>query len=162
MEINELYIKMISNKNNTIHDINHLTKVWAFARNIGESEHLDPKTQYILEASAILHDIACPMLRKQYGHADGKLQEKYGPDMARKFLKDSDLTPEQIKRIVYLIGHHHTFDNIDGLDYQILVEADYLVNAEESEYSKENILNMYDRYFKTETGEKLLRSIYLD
>ena len=32
-------------------------------------------------------------------------------------------------RIAFLISHHHTIDQIDGMDYQILIEADYLVNA---------------------------------
>ena len=34
-------------------------------------------------------------------------------------------TEEQIERVKYLVGHHHTYDNIDGLDYQILIEADF-------------------------------------
>mgnify|MGYP000340972515 FL=1 len=32
------------------------------------------------------------------------------------------------ERVAYLIGHHHTYDKIEGMDYQILVEADFLVN----------------------------------
>ena len=30
--------------------------------------------------------------------------------------------------------HHHTYTGVDGIDYQILLEADYLVNADESHY----------------------------
>ena len=37
----------------------------------------------------------------------------------------------------YLIAHHHTYNNIDGIDYQILVEADFLVNIMEDGLSKE-------------------------
>lgn len=36
-----------------------------------------------------------------------------------------------IERVCYLIGHHHTYTGIDGRDYQILVEADFLVNLYE-------------------------------
>ena len=36
-----------------------------------------------------------------------------------------------IDRVCYLIAHHHTYTNMDGLDYQILVEADFLVNIYE-------------------------------
>lgn len=30
-----------------------------------------------------------------------------------------------IERVCYLVGHHHTYNSIDGMDYQILVEADF-------------------------------------
>ncbi len=33
-----------------------------------------------------------------------------------------------IRRVSYLVGHHHTYTEIDGMDYQLLVEADFLVN----------------------------------
>ena len=68
---------------------------------------------------------------------------------------------DQINRIAYLVGHHHTLHDIDGLDYQILLEADYLVNADESHYSKENIENILEKVFRTETGKQLLRTMYL-
>lgn len=66
-----------------------------------------------------------------------------------------------MERTAYLVGHHHTLTDIDGMDYQILVEADYLVNADESGYSKENIRNMMEKVFKTDTGKMLLQGIYL-
>jgi len=59
-----------------------------------------------------------------------------------------------------LVGHHHTFKDIEGIDYQILIEADYIINADESNYTKENIHNAMKRIFKTETGISLLKSIY--
>ena len=161
MTISELYIKMLSMPEQTMHDINHLTKVWAYARHIGCLEGLDEHTQYITEAAAILHDIACPFLRQQYGTADGKKQEEMGPGLARNFLADTGLPVEDMDRICDLIGHHHTPDGIDGPDYQILIEADYLVNADESGFSGENVRNMHDRYFRTASGRKLLEQLYL-
>ena len=53
-----------------VHDINHFLKVWGFARTIGLSEGLDPKTQKILELAAIAHDIACPLCREKYGNTE--------------------------------------------------------------------------------------------
>jgi hypothetical protein len=41
-----------------------------------------------------------------------------------------------------------------------LVEADYIVNADESNYSKTNINNAMGKIFKTPTGIALLKSIY--
>ncbi|MEI3184064.1 MAG: hypothetical protein V8S98_12575 [Lachnospiraceae bacterium] len=44
---------------------------------------------------------------------------------------------------------------------RILLEADYLVNAGESSYSRENVQHMLETVFKTESGIRLLKSIYL-
>ena len=59
------------------------------------------------------------------------------------------------------MAHHHTYTGVDGIDYQILLEADYLVNAGESSYSRENVQHMLETVFKTESGIRLLKSIYL-
>ena len=40
-----------------------------------------------------------------------------------------------MNRVAYLVGYHHSPEQIDGIDYQILIEADYIVNASESGYS---------------------------
>ena len=53
-----------------------------------------------------------------------------------------------------MIAHHHTYDNIDGIDYQILVEADFLVNIMESYLSKEATLKAYHTIFKTTCGRQ--------
>lgn len=66
------------------------------------------------------------------------------------------------ERIVYLVGHHHTLTDVDGMDYQILIEADYLVNADESHYSQENIRHTMETVFRTATGISLLQSAFLD
>ena len=63
---------MIAFYRGDLHDINHFLKVWTFARIIGEQEQLDPHTQLLLELTAIVHDIACPLCRQKYGSADGK------------------------------------------------------------------------------------------
>ena len=161
MEVSEIIKRMIDFSKGNLHDIIHFMKVYAFARLIGECELLDNNTQKILEVSAILHDIACPLCREKYGNTNGKYQEAEGGPLAKKFLKDTGLLEDFIERVAYLISHHHTFENVDGLDYQILLEADYLVNADESKYSKENIERFMKKVFKTKTGIRLLKSMYL-
>ena len=123
---------MIAFSDGNIRDINHLICVWSYAKTIGELEKLDLDTQFILEVTAITHDIACPLCRVKYGNTNGKLQEKEGGPLARRFLSDKGLTEVQIERVAFLVGHHHTLAGIDGLDWQILVEADYIVNAVEN------------------------------
>lgn len=48
-------------------------------------------------------------------------------------------TAAENERVAYLVGHHHSPAQIDGIDYQILIEADYIVNASESGYSQQAI-----------------------
>ena len=62
--------------------------------------------------------------------------------------------------IVHDIACHHTLHSIDGADYQILIEADYLVNADENGYSKDNIRSFGETYFKTAAGKNLLHALY--
>ena len=158
--ISEMVARMIDFYNGSLHDINHFIKVWTYAKTIGELEQLDPETQFILESAAVVHDISCPLCREKYGNADGKRQEEESPALVADFLKDTGMSAAQIDRVVYLVSHHHTLDNIQGLDYQILIEADYIVNADESSYSAENIANFDKHIFKTKAGRSLLHSAF--
>lgn len=155
MKIAEILKKMITFSNGNIHDIDHLIKVWTYAKTIGELEGLDPETQFVLEVAAITHDIACPLCREKYGNANGKYQEIEGAPLVTEFLSDTGMTTEQISRVAYLVGHHHTLTDIKGMDYQILIEADYIVNASENGYSKENV----EKIVKTQSGRELTRAV---
>ena len=158
--IAQLAEKMIRFSVGNTHDIDHFLRVWSYARIIGALEGLDTGTQYILEAAAIVHDIACPLCREKYGHADGKLQEREGGPLVRRFLAGSGLDASVIDRIAFLVGHHHTFTGIDGLDYQILIEADYIANATENGYSKKAVETFCGHLCKTDAGKRLLRSVF--
>ncbi len=160
MSVAEITKQMIDYSEGNLHDINHFLKVYAYAKTIGECEGLDPETQRTLEVAAIVHDIACPLCRKKYGNTNGKYQEAEGMRLAAEFLKKTGLPQTCLDRVVYLVGHHHTLTNVEGLDYQILLEADYLVNAEESGYSRENIENALTKIFRTSAGSALLRAVY--
>ena len=48
-----------------------------------------------------------------------------------------------------------------GIDYQILVEADFLVNFLEDNVPKENIRKVYETIFKTETGKQMCEEMFL-
>lgn len=160
MKISQIMEKMIAFSDGNVHDIDHFVRVWNYAKTIAELEGIDPETQYILEAAAITHDIACPLCREKYGNTNGKYQEEEGAPLVKAFLSDSDMSKAQIDRVAFLVGHHHTFKEIDGLDWQILIEADYIANATENGYSEENIRNFMQRIMKTESGIRLARAIF--
>jgi len=151
---------MIVFSDGNIHDVDHFIRVWTYAKTIGELERLNPGTQRILEVAAITHDIACPFCREKHGNTNGKKQEEEGVPMVREFLKDSELTAEEIDRVAFLIGHHHTFTGIDGIDWQILLEADYLANATENNYNEQNIRNFLDKVAKTDSGRRLISEVF--
>lgn len=160
MTIAEITTKMIEYSEGNRHDANHFMKVYAYAKTIGQCEGLDEGTQAILEIAAIVHDIACPLCREKYGNTNGKHQEAEGPALVREFLRDSGLSQEAVERVAYLAGHHHTLQGIDGPDYQILIEADYLVNADENQYPMENVTHALSQVFRTRTGIRMLKSLY--
>ena len=122
--------KMIAFYKGNHHDINHFLKVWSMAKTIGELEGLDGHTQEVLELTAVVHDIACPLCREKYGDADGKHQELESPPLVEAFFAE-------------------------------LLEADYLVNADEHGYSRPAIQTFRQRIFRTAAGLRLLDSIYL-
>ena len=159
MTIAEILKKMIAFSDGNIHDIDHFIKVWTYAKTIGELEKIEPETQFILEVAAITHDIACPLCREKYGNTNGKYQEIEGAPLVTDFLADTGMTDEQIRRVAYLVGHHHTLTAIEGMDYQILIEADYIVNASENGYSKENVENFIKKVVKTASGKEITRSV---
>ncbi len=160
MTVSQIMEKMIRLSGGNIHDIEHFVKVWSYAKTIGELEKLDSETQFILEAEAITHDIACPMCREKYGNANGKLQEKESPALISAFFSDTDLTETQVERVSFVVGHHHTYEGVDGLDWQILLEADYIVNASENDYSRENLHKFLETHAKTERGKKLIQEVF--
>ncbi|MCR4653462.1 MAG: phosphohydrolase, partial [Eubacterium sp.] len=71
-----------------------------------------------------------------------------------------EITETEADRVCYLIAHHHTYQGVDDIDYQILLEADFLVNAYEDELGSEAIMNFRRNVFRTESGLKLLNQMY--
>ena len=140
--------------------IQHFIKVYEFARIIGKMEKLDEHTQLILESAAIVHDIGIHMAERKYGSSNGKYQEIEGPAEAEKLLKVLGWPSDVTERVSYLVGNHHTYRNMDGLDYQILVEADFLVNLYEDDISPAGQKHAYEKIFKTESGKLLCRTLY--
>ena len=160
--IQKLALAMISYDNGDPKRIQHTTKVHAYASLIGIAERLDEETLFILESAALVHDIGIRASEKKYGYQNGKLQEQEGPAVARDLLiKIGGYTEEQIERICWLVAHHHTYHASEDLDYQILIEADFLVNLYEDSESEEAIRAVRKNIFRTGNGLKLLDAMFL-
>lgn len=140
--------------------IQHFLKVHSLSKVIGEGEGINEIDMFILESAALVHDIGIKKAEETGQDCSGSNQEKFGPDEAAGILSELQYCQEDIDRICYLVGHHHTYSDIQGMDYQILVEADFLVNFYEEGADTEAILSALDKVIKTDTGKNLCRMMY--
>ena len=159
--LNKLHMAMIELYKGDSRRIQHFCKVHSYARLIAQMENVDYKTLFIIETAALTHDIGIHTCEEKYGECGGKLQEKEGPAIAARLLDRLGFDSEVSERVQYLIAHHHTYSNIDGIDYQILVEADFLVNMYEDGVSKDAVLKAYNNIFKTKYGKYICKDMFL-
>lgn len=159
--ITELFNYMIKYEKNCPKRVNHFLKVYSFANIIAENEKIDEKTKFLLKIVSILHDIGIKPSLEKYNSSAGKYQEIEGPSIARRALESFNVDESIIKRVCFLIAHHHQYNKIDAIDFQILVEADFLVNIFEDGLSEKEIQSIKSKYFKTSTGIELLNKLYL-
>lgn len=156
-----LLFAMTEYESGCVERVNHFLKVYAFAKAIGEGEAFPAKAQEILETAAIVHDIGIKPSLEKYGSAAGEYQELEGPAAAKEMLDRLGYPADMTDRVCYLVGHHHTYSCIAGDDYRALVEADFLVNIFEGHMKRPEIEAVRRNIFATETGKKLLDTLFL-
>jgi len=155
-KIGQIIYQLIKYNADDTRRINHALKVYAFAKCIIECETEDERLRVICEIAAVLHDIGIHVCEEKYNSAAGKYQEIEGPAIAKELLSSVDIDADILERVLYLIAHHHTYNDIKGADYQALVEADFIVNLEEEKSGEDAILAALKNIFKTDTGKSLL------
>lgn len=151
-----------------------------FAENPGMIDHtktvlghaLDIQSQEggaltIVSAAAILHDIGIPKAREVHGSSSGEYQEIEGPPIAREILTRRGFAADQIDHICGIVANHHSDTDpriVTTVEFKILWDADWLVNfprryrdASASEKSA-----AIDEIFKTDRGEELARTMFLN
>lgn len=152
--------QMIHYFGHDVRRINHALKVHAFATLIGSCESVDNRLLEIISYTALLHDIGIHEAERKYNSTAGNYQQIEGPPIARKILGDLGIAGDIIDRVCFITANHHTYPKIDGIDFQILVEADFLVNIYEDEMKPEAIESINTKIFRTDAGKDLLKSLY--
>ncbi|MHB0935082.1 MAG: HD domain-containing protein [Armatimonadota bacterium] len=112
--------------------ITHTRQVLDYAEELMAGEGVDdPREREVITLAVILHDVGIPAAIRVHGSAAGPYQEAEGEAISREILTRLGYDPAGIERVCYLVGHHHTREALDGRDFQLLWEADFLVNARE-------------------------------
>ena len=159
--VQTVFLRMIDYYTADPKRIAHFTKVYSFAALIAELEQADEHTQLIVSLSALVHDIGIKPSEQKYGSSAGSYQELEGPPAAEQLLNSVGVPADVVERVCWLVGHHHTYNIPRELDYQILVEADFLVNAYEDEMYDSAIRHTLDKIFRTNAGMRLLKTMFL-
>lgn len=134
----------------------HVLKVYALAKLLGEQEQLSMEDQQILQAAAILHDIAIKYCKQHCsGDASQENQQREAPHLVYDFLSKANYLPSYIPQITELVLHHHDYTGDRNNLLQLLMEADLIINCYEGELSREQAASV-QRLFQTSTGKELL------
>lgn len=159
-QLDRLFLAMAEYEKGVPHRIAHFAKVHTYAALIGRQEGLPDRLQLITEAAALVHDIGIRPSLEKYRSSAGKYQQIEGPAPAGEMLTRLGFSDEVTRRVCWLVGHHHTYHPVEGPDHQILLEADFLVNAMEEAMSEAAIRTGREKVFSTKTGLALLDAMY--
>lgn len=155
---------------------NHALKVLTFAEQIYKAEQVykadhtiyqDEKEgdeTFIYEVivlTSIFHDIGSFEVEKKYKSVQPQFIMSEAPIIARKIMKQMSIRPDILERVCYILSNYYTRSEIDGLDFQIIWEADLLVDIQEGTLTiKEGSVQELGENFKTNTGIRLLENWY--
>lgn len=141
--------------------INHAKAVLRYAQEILERETVENRE--VVEAATCLHDIGIHEAEKKYKSTAGHFQEKEGPPIARKILEKLDFPEKFIAEVCEIIAHHHMPGVVKTRNFQVLYEADWLVNLEDDfqNISKKRKKLLIEKNFLTKTGKALAVTRYL-
>jgi HD superfamily phosphodiesterase len=134
----------------------HAFKVYGAACAIASGAQFNQSDRLTLGLAAVLHDIGIRESERKYNSSAAKYQQSEGPPVAREILERLDCDSATIDRVCYLIAHHHTYGAIDGEDFQILIEADFIVNIQEGEFDAKEAAVIREKYFKTDEGKRIV------
>lgn len=85
----------------------------------------------ILQAAAILHDVAIKYCKEYYnGDASQNNQKQVVSILVTRFLESANYLPSYVPKIIELVNCHHDYDKPKNKLLQLLMEADLIVNKD--------------------------------
>ena len=141
--------------------VNHALQVTAFAETIAQKEGIEHAfLNEVITLSGVFHDVGIPVALEKHGTGAGPYQEREGEPVARELMTKLSIRPDILERVCFIVGHHHTRAAVDGLDFQVIWEADALVNIPASwgKRAYEHTLpELIELNFRTRTGRELIQ-----
>jgi len=142
--------------------IGHAVKVARYAEQIGKQE---VGNLAVILSAAYLHDIGIHEAEKKHGSTGAKFQELEGPPIARSIMENLKANPDLIDEVCDIIGHHHHPRNEETVNFQVVYDADLIVNLEEKQSdnpgSIESLKNLIDNAFLTQSGRDSAKKVLL-
>lgn len=140
--------------------IDHALTVLDFAEQILAEEG---GNEDVVVAAAILHDIGIVPAEAAKGISNHHDQEVFGPPLAREILMGLRVDAAVIDAVCEIIAHHHN-GRIDTPEFNILWDADWLVNfpGQYGDSSPADRTTAIDRIFRTATGTRLALRTFFD
>jgi hypothetical protein len=145
------------------HGIDHTLNVLENARQIIKAEKTPWQAAVIVELSAVLHDIGAIEAQRKHGSMDGCFQQRESPALASAIMEKHGYEQVIIDRVCFIVGNHHTPEKIDGMDFQILWEADLMENMQvlEDIIKDAGLRKQFiSENFKTDSGKALALQRY--
>lgn len=133
----------------------HILKVYALARMLGQQAGLDSEQQKILQAGAILHDIAIRYCKEQGEEPNQENQRRAAPALVKHFLAKAGYPGAAVPGVLELVRCHHEYNQPRGLLLQLLMEADLIVNCYECPPDQDRRRDI-EGVFQTMAGKELL------
>ncbi|MCX5644272.1 MAG: HD domain-containing protein [Phycisphaerae bacterium] len=140
--------------------IDHALAVLGYANHIRSVEGGDP---LVIQAAAVLHDIGIQEAEQKHGSSAGRYQEIEGPPIAERVLRHRGVDEDRIVHVCRIVANHHSDRDIDTLEFQVLWDADWLVNWPEMlpDKSGADLKARIDRIFKTNTGRETALRLFV-
>lgn len=133
----------------------HILKVYTLTRLIGEHMGLTARERRIVQAAAILHDIAIKYCKEHCGgDASQQNQRRAAPGLVHEFLQQAGYAMEDEPEILALVEQHHDYDRPRSAMLQALIEADLMINCYESAPDEAQRTRMRS-YFASDLGKEL-------
>jgi DNA-directed RNA polymerase subunit RPC12/RpoP len=136
--------------------IGHAARVARYAEQIVKEEKGNPA---VVLCAAYLHDIGIHEAERKYQSTAPGYQRKEGPPIARDILTRLGAKEDLIDEVCDIVGHHHQPGDEESLNFQIIYDADLLVNLEDKQKKKktekERLATTIETSMFTDTGKRL-------
>lgn len=142
--------------------IAHTLCVHEYTRMLAMRERYDERKRGLLEIAALLHDIGCPSAKWKYGDSLPIHQQQEGMCIAADwFASDpSWLDTQEAQWVVDVVGAHHNAVQAEVLGFEVLYEADLIVNLFEGYYPVDYADVYYHKMVRTKSGKQLFRQLF--